>query len=219
MFIVSPSIYSADPLRLADVLDSIKGIENLHMDIDDGNFVKGISFGADTVKAITAHTDIPVDAHLEVLNPLSYIGDLCDAGVKSLCAHIEALPYPNLFLSDVKRRGVKAGLSLNLKTPAAFIQPYANELDYVLLVSVESDYEGRPFRPGILTKIKEARKLLPPDTAIWVDGGVNDENLKDIVLAGADAVVMGRAIFDTPDPFAAWEHYRNKGQAYAEGRE
>lgn len=219
MFIVSPSIYSADPLRLAQVLDSIKGIENLHMDIDDGNFVKGISFGVDTVKAITDYTDIPVDVHLEVINPLNYIESLCNAGIQGLCAHIEALAYPYLFLSDVKRRGVKAGLSLNLKTPVNYIQAYVKDLDYLLLVSIETDYEGLPFRSGVLEKVKEARKLLPKETPIWIDGGVNDENLEEIVLAGADAVVMGRAIFESQNPFASWKYYRDKGESYSVNKE
>lgn len=214
MFIVSPSIYSADLLRLADVLDSVSTIENLHIDIDDGNFVRGISFGADMVRAIASHTTIPLDVHLEVLNPCDYVGDLCQAGIHQLCAHIEALPYPSLFLSDVKRRGVKAGLSLNLKTPVQVLQPYTNDVDHVLLVSVEADHEGLPFRPGVLEKIAEARRLLPRQTPIWVDGGINDTNLRDVVLAGADAVVIGRAVFDKPAPAAAWKYYRDRGEAY-----
>lgn len=214
MFIVSPSIYSADLLRLADVLDSVSTIENLHIDIDDGNFVRGISFGADMVCAIASHTSIPLDVHLEVINPCDYVDALCQTGIHRLCAHIEALPYPSLFLSDVKRRGVKAGLSLNLKTPVQVLQPYANDVDHVLLVSVEADHEGLPFRAGVLEKIADARRLLPKETAIWVDGGINDTNLRDVVLAGADAVVIGRAVFDQPDPAEAWKYYRDRGEAY-----
>ena len=214
MFIVSPSIYSADLLRLADVLDSVSTIENLHIDIDDGNFVRGISFGTDMVRAIASHTTIPLDVHLEVLNPCDYVDALCQTGIRRLCAHIEALPYPSLFLSDVKRRSVKAGLSLNLKTPVQVLQPYANDVDHVLLVSVEADHEGLHFRPGVLEKIAEARRLLPKETTIWVDGGINDTNLRDVVLAGADAVVIGRAVFDKPAPAAAWKYYRDRGEAY-----
>lgn len=214
MFIVSPSIYSADLLRLADVLDSVQNMENLHIDIDDGNFVRGISFGADTVQAIASYTDIPLDVHLEVMNPCDYVEALCRTGIRRLCAHIEVLPYPYLFLSDVKRRGVKAGLSLNLKTPVHLLEPYARDVDHVLLVSVEADHEGLPFRPGVLDKIVEARKILPKETAIWVDGGINDANLREVVIAGADAVVMGRAVFDEPNPTATWKYYRDRGEAY-----
>lgn len=218
MFIVSPSLYSGDFLHLAAQLDALRGMENLHLDIDDGNFVRGISFGADMVQAVAGYTQIPLDAHLEVLNPCAYVEPLCAAGVRQLCAHAEALPFPSLFLSDVHRHGAKAGLALNLKTPAEVLAPYADQLDYVLLVSVEADYDGLPFRPGVLGKVRAVRALLP-GMPVWVDGGVNDANLADVVLAGADAVVLGRAVFRAREPLAAWRHYRDAGEALRRRRE
>lgn len=116
MFTVSPSILSGNLLNLERQLDALAGLGNLHLDIDDGNFVRGISFGMDTVRAIVDYTDIPTDVHLEVLNPCDYVEELCRCGVKRLCAHIEALPYPSLFLSAARKGGAAAcGLAVNLK--------------------------------------------------------------------------------------------------------
>lgn len=219
MFIVSPSIYSADFLHLANDIDSLAGISNLHLDIDDGNFVRGISFGMKIAEQIAAHTSIPLDAHLEVLNPLVYVESLLTAGIKQICAHIEQLPYPHLFLSAVRQAGGLAGLSLNLKTPVKLLEPYAQDVNFVLFVSVEADHDGLPFRPAVLKKIEEARSFLPRQTPIWVDGGINLENLPLVIKAGADAVVMGRAIFENPNPKSAWQHYRSLGESLWQKRE
>lgn len=206
-------------LHLAGQLDALRGISNLHLDIDDGNFVRGISFGETVIASVAGYTDIPLDAHLEVLNPCDYVAPLCDAGVVRMCAHIESLPYPSLFLSDVKRRGVHAGLSLNLKTPVSSLEPYSDSVDYVLLVSVEADFDGLPFRAGVLEKIRDARKILPAHVPVWVDGGVNGENLRAVVLAGADGVVLGRAVFGASDPKAAWRYFRDMGESICRERD
>lgn len=191
-------------MDLKSQLDRLKGLKHLHLDIDDGNFVRGISFGMDIVEGIAARTDIPLDAHLEVLNPCDYVEALCRCGVKQLCAHIEALPFPSLFLSAARKHGAeKVGLAVNLKTPVESLLAYADQLDYVIFVSVEADCDGLPFRPGVLEKVKLARKLLPEQVALWVDGGVNESNLSRVVAAGADGIVVGRAAFGAPDPVAA----------------
>lgn len=205
MFIISPSILSGNLFNLQEQLVQIDGMKNLHLDIDDGNFVHGISFGMDIVRAIAEHTNIPLDAHLEVLNPLDYVNELCKCGVERICAHVEALPYPSLFLSHVHEMGAKAGLALNLKTPVEFVEPYADQLDYIILVSVEADCEGLPFRPGVLRKIKAARHILPPSTNIWVDGGINETNLRPVIENGADGIVLGRAIFHARQPMQEYQ--------------
>lgn len=98
MFTISPSLYSADLLDLREVIGKLKGFEHLHLDIDDGNFVRGISFGMEVVKGVAECTEIPLDAHLEVLNPMEYVEPLCEAGVEMICAHVESLDFPSLFL-------------------------------------------------------------------------------------------------------------------------
>ncbi|MBQ6492327.1 MAG: ribulose-phosphate 3-epimerase [Erysipelotrichaceae bacterium] len=214
MFTVSPSIYSADLLDLKKVLDEAKGFEHIHLDVDDGNFVKGISFGTEMVRQISDYTDIPLDVHLEVLNPLDHLEDLKDTKVGLISAHIEVLDYPSLFLSTVHHYGKKAGLAINLKTPVSFIEPYLDQIDHLLFVSVETDEDGLPFRKAVLKKVEEARKMAGKDITIWVDGGVNDSNLEEIVKAGADGVVIGRAVFKAASFKGAYEHYIALGREY-----
>jgi len=214
MFTVSPSIYSADLLNLKAVLEKAEGFEHIHLDIDDGNFVKGISFGMTLIQQIARNTSVPLDAHLEVLNPMAYVDQLAEAGIELICAHIEVLDYPSEFLSRVHSHGKKAGLALNLKTPVYFIEPYIDQIDHLLFVSVESDYEGLPFRKGVLKKVRQAREIFGKDLEIWVDGGINDDNLKAVVEAGASGVVIGRAVFKADDFQKAYDHFIETGRRY-----
>ena len=214
MFTVSPSIYSADLLDLKSVLEKARDFEHIHLDIDDGNFVKGISFGTTLIEQIAQNTDVPLDAHLEVLNPMEYVEELAKAGVQLICAHIEVLDYPSAFLSKVHSYDKKAGLALNLKTPVSFIEPYIDQVDHLLFVSVEADYEGLPFRKGVLKKVRQAREVFGKDIDIWVDGGVNDDNLKDVIEAGASGVVIGRAVFKADDFKKAYDHFIETGRRY-----
>ena len=153
MFTISPSLYSADLLDLREVIGKLKGCEHLHLDIDDGNFVRGISFGMEVVKGVAECTEIPLDAHLEVLNPMEYVEPLCEAGVEMICAHVESLDFPSLFLGSVHQYGKKAGLALNVKTPIEFIEPYVDRIEQLILVSCEADAEGLKFQTGVLKKI------------------------------------------------------------------
>ena len=159
MFTISPSLYSADLLDLREVIGKLKGFEHLHLEIDDGNFVRGISFGMEVVKGVAECTEIPLDAHLEVLNPMEYVEPLCEAGVEMICAHVESLDFPSLFLGSVHQYGKKAGLALNVKTPIEFIEPYVDRIEQLILVSCEADAEGLKFQTGVLKKISKARKI------------------------------------------------------------
>lgn len=219
MFTVSPSLYSADLLNLQTVLERVKEFEHLHLDIDDGNFVRGISFGMDVVERVARITDIPLDAHLEVLNPLDYAAPLAKAGVGMISAHVEALPYPGQFLGEVHRYGAKAGLALNIKTPAAVLEPYAEMIEQVIFVSCEAEDDGLPFCSGVLKKIKEARKFLSQSVHIWVDGGVNESNLASVIEAGADGIVVGRAVFSAENPVEAYRRLVLLGNKYQKEQE
>lgn len=214
MFTISPSVYSADLMNLRQVLESLEGFEHLHLDVDDGNFVRGISFGMDVIKGIAGCTSIPLDAHLEVLNPLDYVKPLCEAGVEMICAHIETLDYPSLFLNQVRKYGRKAGLALNIKTPDVFLEPYAGMLDQVIVVSCEADANGLKFCDGVLAKVEKTRRMFGDDIKIWVDGGVNETNLNRVVAAGADGVVLGRAVFGQEDPSKAYERLLRAGREW-----
>lgn len=220
MFELSPSLSAGSQLNLGAVLDATRSLAHIHLDVDDGNFVHEITFGMGTVRTVVQNTPVPVDVHLEVLNPLDYVQPICDAGVSAACAHVEALPYPSEWLSALKMGGCpKRGLALNLSTPVDVLGYYADQIDYVLFVSIEADREGLPFRPMTLDKVRHARQILPPHVQLWVDGGVNETNLRDVVMAGADAVVMGRAVFGTDDPVAAYEHLVSLGEDYRKERD
>ena len=214
MFTVSPSIYSADLMDLRNVLKKSKDFEHLHLDIDDGHFVRGISFGMDMVEQICQCTDVELDAHLEVNNPMDYVEALCLSKVAMISAHIETLNYPSLFFSTVHKYNKKASIALNLKTPLTYIKPYLDQIDHLLLVSVETDVEGLPFRKSVLEKITEARQMLGDRIPIWVDGGINDSNLEEVVRAGADGVVIGRAVFKADDFKKAYDHFLSIGRTY-----
>ncbi|MDY3057407.1 MAG: ribulose-phosphate 3-epimerase [Mediterraneibacter faecis] len=217
MFTISPSLYSADLLDLREVIGELKGFEHLHLDIDDGNFVRGISFGMEVVKGVAECTEIPLDAHLEVLNPMEYVEPLCEAGVEMICAHVESLDFPSLFLGSVHQYGKKAGLALNVKTPIEFIEPYVDRIEQLILVSCEADAEGLKFQTGVLKKISKARKILGKNTRIWVDGGINEDNLKDVIVAGADGVVIGRAVFGSNNPSESYARLLALGRKYEKG--
>lgn len=214
MFTISPSLYSADLLNLRAVIQQLEGFEHLHLDVDDGNFVRGISFGMGVIEKVAECTDIPLDVHLEVCNPMDYVRPLCEVGVDMINAHVEALDYPSLFLSSVHQYGKKAGLALNIKTPVSFIEPYADQIDQLIIVSCEADVDGLLFRKGVLKKIREACQILDADTNIWIDGGVNKKNLKQLIEAGVDGVVVGRAVFEHPNPSIAYANLLMYGRKY-----
>ena len=220
MFEISPSLCAGSQINLGSVLQATRELAHIHLDVDDGNFVHEITFGMDTVRTVVEHTPVPVDVHLEVLNPLDYVRPLCEIGIAAACAHVEALPYPSEWLTALKAGGCpKRGLALNLATPVDVLGYYADQLDYAVFVSVEADCEGLPFRPLTLDKVRRARQILPPQVQLWVDGGVNETNLHDVVMAGADAVVMGRAVFGAPDPVEAYQRLVSLGEAYRRERD
>ena len=214
MFIVTPSIYAADLLDMKNVLAKCAGFAHLHVDIDDGNFVRGISFGMDYLRGVAANTSVPLDVHLEVCNPMDYVRPLAEIGVAYAAAHIEALPYPSLFLSTVHNLGMKAGLAVNIKTPIAAVIPYASQIDELIILTSEADDDGLLYRPDALSKATEIRDRLRPDAWLLVDGGVNEGNLEQVVRAGANGIVAGRAVFGDLDPAAAYERLLAAGLRY-----
>ena len=238
MFTVSPSIYSADLMDLRNVLKKSKDFEHLHLDIDDGHFVRGISFGMDMVEQICQCTDVELDAHLEVNNPMDYVEALCLSKVAMISAHIETLNYPSLFFSTVHKYNKKASIALNLKTPLIYIKPYLDQIDHLLLVSVEADVVGLPFRKSVLEKITEARQMLGVEGRYVIGhvGRFNEQKnhgflleafqrahaqnpkalllLEEVVRAGADGVVIGRAVFKADDFKKAYDHFLSIGRTY-----
>jgi ribulose-phosphate 3-epimerase len=202
---IIPSIASANMLRIGDEIDRLGNIGCLHLDIEDGNFCPSMTFGMDTVRAIAAYTSFELDVHLMVTNPLDYVENLIQCGVKTICAQMEALPYPAKFLGKVQSLGGKAGLALNLKTSVEELEPFISQLDYVLLLTNEPDFAGLKFREYCYSKIEKARRLLPERISLWVDGGVTIDLLPRLIQRGVDTVIMGRAIFNAENPQAEYQ--------------
>ncbi len=190
-----PSIASADPLRIADAIDSLGSWPYLHIDIEDGSFVPNITFGMKIAGAIAAYAKQELDAHLLVHNPMDYVSALADMGVKSLCVHVEAMEYPLEALAAIHKAGMAAGLALNFKTMPESLEPFLSQVDYLLLMTAEPDGAGQLFSAAILPKLRRARTLLSDRQGLWVDGGIHARNIRSVIDAGATDIILGRAAF------------------------
>ena len=201
MFNILPSLASADQLDLKRAIDSVPGASQIHMDIEDGNFIPNITFGMRTVRAVSAYCGAKsIDAHLMVTNPGQYIEELLDLPTKSIAFQVEATNYPAIFLQKIRRGGMRAGLAFNLQTSIEIAKIYEETLDYVLIMTAEPDAEGQKFNPYAISKIARAKSLLPERIKIIVDGAISPDLLPEVISAGADAAVMGRAVWDAEDP-------------------
>jgi len=207
MIKILPSIASADPLRLWTEIERIAPIGRLHIDIEDGNFVDNITFGKKTVESIANNFNGELDVHLMVTSPESYLNWLAEAGVKAVCAHLEALTYPKRFLARARSLGMRAGLAINLKVRPEELESYSDAMDYVLVMTSEPDWSNQTFFNCATRRVAHVRKLLPHDVQIWCDGGITPERLEELSLAGMDVAVMGRAIFGAENPMAAIAEY------------
>lgn len=209
MAIVSPSILSADFTKLgADcrtVLDA--GAQMLHYDVMDGHFVPNISFGVPVLKSL--HKGLPeafYDVHLMISHPLAYAEPFAKAGATLLNFHLECEDDIRQTLDAVKALGCKVGLTIKPGTPAEALEPYLDELDLVLVMSVEPGFGGQKFMPSALDKLrwlKARRETSCAHYLLEVDGGVDDTTAPLCVEAGADILVAGSAVFGASDPAAA----------------
>lgn len=199
MATIIPSLASANPLCLQSQIDELKGYPYLHLDIEDGNFVPNITFGIKTIRAVGMYSDKVLDAHLMVMKPEEYIDDLVDAGIQKIAFHIEKVSYPAVVLKHIRNRGAKAGLAFNCMGQIGQILPYADFVDYLLVMTAEPDGGGQMFNPYMLDKIAEARKVLPEHISIMADGGIVESNMRLVKDAGASEIIMGRAVWNAED--------------------
>jgi ribulose-phosphate 3-epimerase len=197
--LIAPSILSADFAYLGDALKTLEsaGADWIHVDVMDGHFVPNLTIGAPVVQALRQVTTLPLDVHLMIETPDALIPDFAKAGADILTVHVEACTHLHRTLQWIKSLGVKAGVSLNPHTPVSVLEPVIDELDLILIMSVNPGFGGQTFIPYSLEKLKQAKALIGERRIhLEVDGGVGLTNIADILTAGADTIVAGSAIFN-----------------------
>jgi ribulose-phosphate 3-epimerase len=204
MKLIAPSILSADFSRLGEEIKAVEsvGADWIHVDVMDGHFVPNITIGPAVVEAIRRVTKLPLDVHLMIENADQYLEDFVRAGSDSLTVQAEACVHLHRTIQAIKASGVKAGVALNPSTPLSTIEWILEEVDMVLIMSVNPGFGGQSFIPQALEKIKELKSLIRaknPDLLIEVDGGINQKTIQSVAKAGADVFVAGSAIFGSSD--------------------
>ena len=202
---IAPSVLSADLGRLGEQVERVAagGAEWLHVDVMDGHFVPNLTFGAPLVRALRRLSSLPLDVHLMVERPEKYLGEFADAGANVFTFHPEATVHVQRHLATARQLGMRAGLALNPSTPVALLEEVLDDVDVVLIMSVNPGYGGQSYLPQSTDKIRRARALLDrrgSPAALEVDGGITTETIAEAWGAGADTFVAGTAVFGTADP-------------------
>jgi len=211
MIKIAPSILSADFARLGEEVRAIANADYVHVDVMDGHFVPNLTIGPSVVAALRKVTDQPLDVHLMIENPDRYIPAFAEAGADILTVHQEAVYHLHRTVQLIKNCGKKAGVSLNPATPVSALEVILDELDLVLVMSVNPGFGGQSFIPSALTKIDALRREIDRRglaVELEVDGGVKIDNIGLIARAGADVFVAGSAVFNTRDYAATIEELR-----------
>ncbi|GLH63297.1 ribulose-phosphate 3-epimerase [Parageobacillus sp. G301] len=215
---IAPSILSADFARLAEEIRDVEqgGADYIHVDVMDGHFVPNITIGPLIVEAIRPITKLPLDVHLMIEQPDRYIPAFAKAGADYLSVHVEACPHLHRTIHLIKEQGVKAGVVLNPHTPVEMIQHIIDDVDLVLLMTVNPGFGGQKFIPSVLPKIRQVAQLVKERgrfVEIEVDGGINAETARLCMEAGANVLVAGSAIYNERDRAAAIRAIRGENEA------
>ena len=212
---LAPSILSADFSKLAEEVAKTErgGADFIHVDVMDGHFVPNISFGAAVMKSLEGKTNLPFDVHLMIEHPDDYLEDFVTPNTEFITVHQEACVHLNRTVQHIKSLGVKAGVSINPATSLATLDYILDDVDLVLIMSVNPGFGGQKFIPSALDKIRELAEIKRAeelDFEIEIDGGVNLDNVQEIATAGTDIMVAGSAVFKTPDIEATTKQFVEK---------
>lgn len=203
--LISPSLLSANFINLKKDIEMINNSEAdwLHLDIMDGVFVPNISFGFPVIEAVAKECKKPLDVHLMIVHPENYIKQVAATGAMMMNVHFEACVHLHRTVQEIHAAGMKAGVTLNPSTPICMLEDIINDVDMVLLMSVNPGFGGQKFIPGIVEKTRRLKKMIEEkgsNALIQIDGGVNDKTAPLLVEAGADVLVSGSYIFKAADP-------------------
>jgi ribulose-phosphate 3-epimerase len=220
---IAPSILAADFAALGQSIAAAErgGADLIHVDVMDGHFVPNLTVGPPVVRSLSRVTRIPIDVHLMIAHPDQFIPSFAESGAALISVHVEAVPHLNRTISLIKELGLKAGVALNPSTPIGSLNEVAADVDYVLVMTVNPGFGGQTYLRRSASKVRAMRELL--DRAgnrapIEVDGGIDAETIADVVLAGADWIVAGSAVFHSKDPEAAVRALRVAADAAAARR-
>lgn len=208
---IAPSVLSCDFGRLREEIAAVESADVIHLDIMDGHYVPNLTFGYVLLEKIRSLTSLPLDAHLMVTNPASYVERLAKIGVNWISFHQECEFHSHRLVQRIKELGVKAGLALNPAVPLSTLECILPDLDYVLLMSVNPGFSGQSFIPAALEKVRALRNMIDTDkmaALIEIDGGVNCDNAARIRDAGADILVSASYIFGSSNYAAAIKSLR-----------
>ncbi len=203
---IAPSILSADFAALGDDIRRVEagGADQLHVDVMDGRFVPNLTIGPVVVAAIRKRTRLPLDVHLMIVEPERYVPEFIAAGADLVTVHAEACPHLSRTLAQIRELGARAGVALNPATPPDVLRYVLDDLDLVLVMSVNPGFGGQAFIPSAHRKIRDVKALVGArPVEVSVDGGVKADLAKSLVLDGATTLVAGSAIFGAADPAAA----------------
>lgn len=209
---LAPSMLSADFARLEESVKTVgdAGAHLLHVDVMDGHFVPNLTFGATVMKSLLGRTNMRFDVHLMVQRPDFYIKDFVTINTEFITVHQEACVHLHRTVQQIKSTGVKAGVALNPSTPLSVLDSIFEDLDQVLLMSVNPGFGGQKFIPSAMKKLAELEQMKAernPGLTIGMDGGITLDNVKDIIAGGAGLIVAGSAIFGTVDPAQATKSF------------